>query len=111
MFDLGALLDQGKGVAAPDSSAAAEWYRRAADGGFAAAANNLSNMYLVGRGRAWLIMHATSFFHISGSRFEKEIERCVRVYEEAPGFRLGPCSRSFSYKWRHMTLRAVSAGP
>jgi len=53
MFNLGTFLDRGLGVAAPDCPAAAEWYRRAADAGDAEAAVNLSNMYTLGRGRAW----------------------------------------------------------
>ena len=60
MFDLGLLLDQGLGVAAPDYPAAADWYRRAADSGVGEAANNLCQMYTVGRGRARQIMPATS---------------------------------------------------
>ena len=59
-FNLGALLDQGKGVAAPDYPAAAEWYRRAADAGDGDAAMNLGNMYMLGRGRTWQTMPATS---------------------------------------------------
>jgi len=50
MFNLGALLDEGPGVAAPDYPAAAGWYRRAADAGVGEAANNLSGMYTFGRG-------------------------------------------------------------
>ena len=49
MFSLGACLDAGQGVAAPDYPAAADWYRRAADAGVAEAAVNLSLMYAVGR--------------------------------------------------------------
>ena len=56
MFNLGTLLDQGKGVAAPDYPAAADWCRRAADGGGKEAAFNLSNMYAVGRGGAWQVL-------------------------------------------------------
>jgi TPR repeat protein len=41
MFGRGGCLDKGKGVAAPDYTAAADWYRRAADGGEGDAANNL----------------------------------------------------------------------
>jgi len=52
MYNLGALLDQGQGVAAPDYPAAADWYRRAADAGVGKAANNLSHMYRLGRGWA-----------------------------------------------------------
>jgi len=48
MFNLGASLHQGQGVAAPDYPAAAVWYRRAADAGDGSAANNLSHMYTVG---------------------------------------------------------------
>jgi len=55
MFDLGRLLDTGKGVAA-DYPAAAIWYRRAADAGDGSAAINLGTMYSVGRGEAWQIM-------------------------------------------------------
>jgi hypothetical protein len=51
MFMLGRLLDEGKGVAAPDSAAAANWFRRAADAGVGVAAVNLATMYAVGRGR------------------------------------------------------------
>ena len=50
MYMLGLCLDRGGGVAAPDCLAAADWYRRAADGGDAEAAVNLSLMYAVGRG-------------------------------------------------------------
>jgi len=50
MFNLGSLLVDGKGVAAPDYPAAVDWYRRAADAGVGAAAANLSAMYTVGRG-------------------------------------------------------------
>jgi len=53
MYNLGTLLDQGKGVAAPDYPAAADWYRRAAAAGIGEAAYNLSGMYTSGRGRAW----------------------------------------------------------
>jgi hypothetical protein len=60
MFDFGLLLDMGKGLVAPDYTAAADWYRRAADTGDGEAANNLCQMYSVGRGRAWQIMRATS---------------------------------------------------
>jgi TPR repeat protein len=45
------MLEEGEGVAAPDYPAAAEWYRRAADGGIGGAALNLATMYAVGRGR------------------------------------------------------------
>jgi hypothetical protein len=41
MFGRGGCLEKGKGVAAPDYTAAADWYRRAADGGEGDAANNL----------------------------------------------------------------------
>jgi len=51
-FSLGNMLDKGHGVAAPDYPAAADWFRRAADAGHGGAANNLSAMYLVGRGWA-----------------------------------------------------------
>ena len=50
-FYLGVLLDFGKGMAAPDHPAAAAWYRLAADAGVGGAAQNLANMYSVGRGR------------------------------------------------------------
>ena len=60
MFDLGVCLDQGEGVAAPDYSAAADWYMRAADAGDGVAAKNVFNMYTLGHGRAWQIMPATS---------------------------------------------------
>ena len=56
MWNLGLCLDQGVGVAAPDSPAAADWYMRAADAGDGEAAGSLSNMYSVGRGRAWQIV-------------------------------------------------------
>ena len=59
MFSLGLCLDRGQGVAAPDSPAAADWYRRAADAGEANAAVNLCEMYTVGRGRAWQTLPAT----------------------------------------------------
>jgi len=64
MFSVGCRLDKGEGVAAPDYLAAADWYRRAADGGHGVAAANLSDMYFVGRGRAWQIIPATSFFSL-----------------------------------------------
>ena len=48
--NLGAMLDHGKGVAAPDYPAAADWYRRAADAGDGAAAMHLCRMYMAGRG-------------------------------------------------------------
>ena len=60
MFNLGALLDQGKGVAAPDYPAAADWYRHAANAGVGQAANSLFSMYNLGRGWAWQITPATS---------------------------------------------------
>jgi TPR repeat protein len=60
MCHLGCCLDLGEGVAAPDYPAAADWYRRAAAAGNGEAAINLSDMYTVGRGRAWQIIPATS---------------------------------------------------
>ena len=60
MFELGTVLEEGKGVAAPDYPAAADWYRRAADAGLGEAANNLSHMYTLGRGGAWQMLPATS---------------------------------------------------
>jgi TPR repeat protein len=47
---LGYLLEQGRGVPAPDLQGAAEAYRQAAAGGVATAANNLATMYMQGRG-------------------------------------------------------------
>jgi len=52
MVILGCHLDEGQGVAAPDYPAAAGWFRRAAESGHKTAANNLSNMYFLGRRRA-----------------------------------------------------------
>jgi len=49
-FSLGSLLEEGKGVAAPDYPSAAGWFRRAADAGHEDAAINLCNMYTLGRG-------------------------------------------------------------
>ena len=60
MYNLGCRLDKGEGVAAADSTAAADWYMRAADAGVGSAAINLANMYALGRGRAWLIVPASS---------------------------------------------------
>jgi len=60
MYNLGGCLDAGQGVAAPDSLAAADWYRRAADAGHGEAAQLLSDMYTLGRGWAWQIMPASS---------------------------------------------------
>jgi TPR repeat protein len=67
MFMLGCCLDEGKGVAAPDYPAAADWYRRAAEAGDENGANNLSNMYTVGRGihSAFLSHHFAC--HLSSS--------------------------------------------
>jgi TPR repeat protein len=61
---LGVLLDQGVGGAAPDYPAAAGWFERAATAGHELAANNLCNMYTIGRGLAWQIMPAIAFLHI-----------------------------------------------
>jgi hypothetical protein len=60
MHNLGSMLDQGLGVAAPDSLAAVGWFRRAADAGFGAAAHNLNQMYSAGRGWAWHTIPASS---------------------------------------------------
>ena len=60
MHTLGACLDKGEGVAAPDYPAAADWYRRAADAGHGPAAGNLSGMYTLGRGWARQTLPATS---------------------------------------------------
>ena len=62
-------VGESAGVAAPDYPAAADWYRRASDAGHGGAAYNLGSMYTVGRGRAWQIMPATSFFPIVDPRF------------------------------------------
>jgi TPR repeat protein len=59
-FGLACCLEQGLGVAAPDYLAAAGWYRRAADAGNGEAAENIAQMYAVGRGRAWQIMPTSS---------------------------------------------------
>ena len=60
MFSLGHRLESGEGVAAPDYPAAADWYKRAAEGGNGIAAQNLAAMYTVGRGRARLKAPPTS---------------------------------------------------
>jgi len=73
VFNLGVYLDKGQGVAAPDSPAAAGWYRRAADAGVGAAATNLYTMTKVGRGRAGQTTPATSFLHISNPLFVKVV--------------------------------------
>jgi len=52
-FFLGCYLDLGEGVSAADYSAAADWWRRAADAGSGEAANNLASVYKRGRGWAW----------------------------------------------------------
>jgi len=57
MLSLGCSLDEGRGVAAPDLLAAADWFRRAAEAGVGDAAVNLSQMYSLGRGRAWRMPH------------------------------------------------------
>jgi len=85
MFNIGCLLDQGIGVAAPDYPAAADWYRRAAAAGNGEAACNLGTMYSVGRGRAWQIMPATSS------------TKCPFLVSWA--------------KWHPMTRRSLSARP
>jgi TPR repeat protein len=80
-FNLGVLLDAGKGVAAPDYPAAADWYRRAADAGFVDAMTNLATMYTVGRGRA-------------GQNMSASFDTLVPWM-----------------KWHYMTRRAISAWP
>ena len=60
MSCLGTMLEQGRGVAAPDYPAALDWYRRAANAGSGDAAVNLCAMYTAGRGGAWQIMPDTS---------------------------------------------------
>jgi TPR repeat protein len=45
-------------AARTDHTAAAGWYRRAADAGSGQAANTLSGWYTLGCGRAWQIMPA-----------------------------------------------------
>jgi len=62
MCCLACCFDTGEGVAAADSSAAAGWYKRAADAGSAQGAYNLHTMYTLGRGRAWQILPASSFY-------------------------------------------------
>jgi TPR repeat protein len=83
MYNLGVMLDAEEGVAAPDYPAAADCFRRAADAGHVEAANNLSNMYQVDRGRAWHNMSASSSF-----------------YTLVPWV-----------DWHHLTWRATYAGP
>jgi TPR repeat protein len=85
MHNVGCCLDAGEGVSAPDHPAAADWYRRAAVAGSGEAAGNLSNMYTVGRGRAWLLMRATS-------------SSTCRT--------LVPCT-----EWHHTKRQALSGGP
>ena len=60
MYFLGASLERGEGVAAPDHRAAADWYRRAANAGSGDAADRLCHMYTAGRGKAGQVMPATS---------------------------------------------------
>jgi TPR repeat protein len=60
MYNLGVGLDSGEGVAAPDSKAAAGWFKRAADAGVGEAASCLCRKYTIGSGRAFHIMTATS---------------------------------------------------
>jgi hypothetical protein len=57
MFNFGFALDAGD-ITTPDYLAAAGWYRRAGEAGHDVAANNLSHMYAVGRGRVRQIMPA-----------------------------------------------------
>jgi len=60
MHNLAVCLDKGESAAAPDYSAAADWYRHAAAAGVGGAAWDLHDMYAVGRGRASLNMSASS---------------------------------------------------
>jgi TPR repeat protein len=90
MFSLGASLDAGEGVAAPNYPAAASWYRRAADAGHGGAAFNLSTMYNVGCGRAWRMTPARpSFLELGGAtrRGEQNMPgpRARRHAEQAAG--------------------------
>jgi TPR repeat protein len=73
MHCLGHALDSGQGVAATDHTAAAGWFRRAANAsvGDSWSANKLSEMYAVGRGRAWQKTSASSSPHISDARFSR----------------------------------------
>ncbi|WP_406569303.1 tetratricopeptide repeat protein, partial [Aeromonas veronii] len=50
-FNLGAMYEQGKGVAQDDKQAVA-WYRKAAEQGYAMAQSNLGGMYNTGSGVA-----------------------------------------------------------
>jgi TPR repeat protein len=45
MFNLAISLDTGQGVAAPDHTAALDWYKRAFDAGLGDAAYNLCAMH------------------------------------------------------------------
>jgi len=69
MFNLGTLLEEGMGVAAPDYPAAVDWYRRAANAGHGGAAHNLCHMYTVGRGRAWQIQ--TAFLELNSITYPR----------------------------------------
>jgi len=97
MHNFACGLPEGKGMAAPDYVAAAGWYKRAADGGDAKAANNLSHMYQLGCGKVWQIMLATSSPLFRPSFIEECVTRRGEQY--LPGSRAR----------RHVQQAAVTA--
>jgi len=61
MFNIGALIEQGLGVAAPDYPAAADWYRQAAEAGDGDAAANLRILYRPRLGLSYSARHSTLY--------------------------------------------------
>jgi len=91
MWMLACCLDFGKGEAAPDYPAAADWYRRAFDAGggpsgAVGAANTLYTMYTVGRGMAWQTIPATpsSTFRILFLESNGIASRCEQYLQPDP---------------------------
>jgi TPR repeat protein len=86
MRSLGLLLEKGEGVAAPDYPAAPGWFRRAADAGIWEVANNLTDMYAVGRGVTRSKRRAMKWCRKAAEKCSADacLRLAVRMYTDSP---------------------------
>jgi TPR repeat protein len=85
-YELGLRYDTGRGGVARDPTQAAAWYRRAAEGGLAAAQNSLGSLYQAGDGVEQSFAEAMAWYQKAADQAHAQgIHNLGFLYDEGKG--------------------------